>query len=63
MDKKTAAAYDDAAAQLQELHAAYAQANQQKAFRHKLTAFRERYRRRSAMMRRIKGVVERHAFK
>ncbi len=56
MDKKIAAAYDDAAAQLQELHAAYEQARQEKEFRHRLAAFRERYRRRSAMMRRIEGL-------
>lgn len=54
MDLKIASAYDNVAAQLKELHAAYKQAGQSVDFQRKLTAFSECYARRPAMMRRIK---------
>ncbi|HRZ34882.1 MAG TPA: hypothetical protein P5534_00790 [Candidatus Paceibacterota bacterium] len=53
MDQKIASAYNQAAAQLQELRDAHAQAGKDAKFREKLAAFRARYARRSAMMRRI----------
>jgi uncharacterized Zn finger protein len=53
MDQKASAAYDQAAAQLKELRDAHEQAGQSERFQKNLTAFRERYARRSAMMRRI----------
>jgi hypothetical protein len=53
MDQKVAAAYDQVAAHLQELRDAHEQAGQSNRFRQKLTAFRERYARRTAMLRRI----------
>jgi hypothetical protein len=53
MDQKIAAAYDQVAAQLQELHDAHEQAGEEASFRQKLAAFRERYARRSGMLRRI----------
>ena len=53
MDQKVASAYEQAAAQLQELRDAYEQAGQHSSFQQKLTAFRERYARRPAMLRRI----------
>lgn len=54
MDQKSALAYDDAAEQLKELHDAYKQADKDAEFQDRLAAFRERYTRRPAMMRRIK---------
>lgn len=56
MDQKIASAYDQAAAQLQELRDAHAQAGGDARFHAKLAAFRERYARRSAMMRRIESL-------
>jgi hypothetical protein len=53
MDQKVTAAYDQVAAQLKELRDAHDQAGESETFRQKLTAFRERYARRPAMMRRI----------
>ena len=53
MDQKIASAYDQAAAQLQELRDAYGQAQETALFQKKLEAFRERYARRPAMLRRI----------
>ena len=53
MDQKIASAYDQAAAQLQELRDAYAQAGDIGGFQQKLTGFRLRYSNRPAMMRRI----------
>jgi hypothetical protein len=53
MDQKVASAYDQAAAQLQELRDAHQQAGENARFQQKLTAFRERYARRPAMLRRI----------
>jgi len=53
MDQKIASAYDHAAAQLQELRDAYAQAGDMDGFQQKLTGFRLRYSNRPAMMRRI----------
>jgi hypothetical protein len=53
MDQKIASAYDQAAAQLQELRQAYAQAGDIAAFQQKLTGFRLRYSNRPAMLRRI----------
>jgi len=53
MDQKIASAYDQAAAQLQELRDAYTQAGDSGAFQQKLTAFRLRYSNRPAMLRRI----------
>jgi hypothetical protein len=53
MDQKIASAYDQAAAQLQELRDAYAQAGDSGAFRQKLAGFRLRYSNRPAMLRRI----------
>ncbi len=53
MDQKVTAAYDQVAAQLQELRDAHEQAGEGMRFRQKLTVFRERYARRPAMMRRI----------
>ena len=53
MDQKIASAYDQAAAQLQELRDAYAQAGDIGGFQQKLTGFRLRYSNRPAMLRRI----------
>ena len=53
MDQKIASAYDQVAAQLQELRDAHEQTGESARFRQKLTAFRERYARRPAMVRRI----------
>ena len=53
MDQKIASAYDKAAAQLQELRDAYAQAGDVGGFQQKLTGFRLRYSNRPAMLRRI----------
>ena len=53
MDQKIASAYDQAAAQLQEMRDAYAQAGDIRAFEQKLTGFRHRYSNRPAMLRRI----------
>jgi hypothetical protein len=53
MDQKVAAAYDQVASQLQELRDAHEQAGQSERFRRKLAAFRERYARRTGMLRRI----------
>jgi hypothetical protein len=51
MDQKIASAYDQAAAQLQELRDAYAQAGDIGGFQMKLRAFRVRYSNRPAMLR------------
>jgi len=53
MDQKIASAYDQAAAQLQELRDAYAQAGDTGGFQQKLNGFRRRYSNRPAMLRRI----------
>jgi hypothetical protein len=53
MDQKIASAYDQAAAQLQELRDAYAQAGDIGSFQQKLRGFRVRYSNRPAMLRRI----------
>jgi hypothetical protein len=53
MDEKIASAYDQAAAQLQELRDAYAQAGDIGSFEQKLGGFRLRYSNRPAMLRRI----------
>ena len=53
MDQKIASAYDQAAAQLQELRDAYAQAGDVGGFQQKLREFRVRYSNRPAMLRRI----------
>jgi hypothetical protein len=53
MDQKIASAYDQAAAQLQELRDAYAQAGDLGGFQQKLAGFRRRYSNRPAMLRRI----------
>ena len=53
MDQKIASAYDQVAAQLQELSDAYAQAGDLDAFHQKLSEFRRRYSNRPAMLRRI----------
>jgi hypothetical protein len=53
MDQKIASAYDQVAAQLQELRDAYAQTGGIGAFQQKLTGFRRRYSNRPAMLRRI----------
>ena len=53
MDQQVASAYEQAAAQLQELCDAYEQAGEHASFQQRLTAFRERYKRRPAMLRRI----------
>jgi hypothetical protein len=53
MDQKIASAYDEAAAQLQELRDAYAQAGDTGGFQQKLAGFRLRYLNRPAMLRRI----------
>ncbi len=53
MDQKIASAYDQAAAQLQELRDAYAHAGDIGGFQQKLTGFRLRYSNRPAMLRRI----------
>jgi hypothetical protein len=56
MDQKIASAYNQAAAQLQELRDAHAQAGDDQRFHAKLAAFRERYARRPAMMRRLQDL-------
>ena len=53
MDQKIASAYDQTAAQLQELRDAYAQAGDTGGFQQKLNGFRRRYSNRPAMLRRI----------
>jgi hypothetical protein len=53
MDQKIASAYDQAAAQLQELLDAHAQAGDIGGFQQKLTGFRLRYSNRPTMLRRI----------
>jgi leucyl aminopeptidase (aminopeptidase T) len=53
MDQKVTAAYDQVAAQLKELRDAHEQAGESARFQQKLTAFRDRYARRPAMMCRI----------
>ena len=53
MEQKVTSAYDQAAAQLQELRDAHEQAREHARFQQRLTAFRERYARRPAMLRRI----------
>src|SRR5262249_19701309 len=53
MDQKIASAYDQVAAQLQELHEAYAQAGESGSFQRKLGEFRVQYSNRPAMLRRI----------
>jgi flavin-dependent dehydrogenase len=53
MDQKIASAYDQAAAQLQELRDAYAEAGDSDGFQQKLNGFRLRYSNRPAMLRRI----------
>jgi hypothetical protein len=53
MDQKIASAYEQAAAQLQELRDAYAQAGDIAGFQQKLAVFRLRYSNRPAMLRRI----------
>ena len=47
---------DEAATQLQELRDAHEQAGEDAKFQEKLAAFRERYTRRPAMMRRIENL-------
>jgi hypothetical protein len=56
MEQKKASAYDEAAVQLQELRDAHQQAGEEARFQEKLAAFRERYARRSAMIRRIENL-------
>ena len=53
MDQKIASAYDEAAAQLEELRDAYAQADDVVGFQQKVNGFRRRYSNRPAMLRRI----------
>src|SRR5436190_4896349 len=53
IDQRIASAYDQAAAQLQELRDAFAQAGDTGGFQQKLTGFRRRYSNRPAMLRRI----------
>ena len=53
MDQKVASAYEQGAAQLQELRDAYTQASDGAAFNQKLSEFRRRYSNRPAMLRRI----------
>lgn len=53
MDQRIASAYDQAAAQLQELRDAYAQAGDISSFHQKVREFRVRYSNRPAMLRRI----------
>ncbi len=53
MDQRIASAYDQAAAQLQELRDAYAQAGDSAGFQKRLREFRLRYPNRPAMLRRI----------
>jgi len=53
MDQKITSAYDQAAAQLQELRDAYAQAGNIGGFQQKLNGFRLRYSNRPAMLRRM----------
>jgi hypothetical protein len=53
MDQKVAGAYDQVATQLKELRDAHEQAGEGARFRQKLTAFRERYARRTAILRRL----------
>jgi len=54
MEEKIASVYNNVASQLKELREAYEQAGRNIDFQAKLAAFRERYSRRPAMMRRIK---------
>ncbi len=54
MEEKKASSYDRVAAQLEELRDAYEQAGRSADFKAQLTAFRDAYSRRPAMMRRIR---------
>ena len=56
MDQKIASAYEQVASQLQELRDAHAQTAADAKFQVKLAAFRERYARRPAMMRRVENL-------
>ena len=56
MDQKIASTYDDIAAQLKEMRNAYKQADKGSEFEDRLVAFRGRFSRRPAMMRRIKDL-------
>ncbi|NLH74818.1 MAG: hypothetical protein GX456_17350 [Verrucomicrobia bacterium] len=56
MDQKSASAYEEVAVQLQDLRDAYLQAGNHASFRAKLSAFRQKYSHRPAMMRRIEGL-------
>lgn len=56
MDQKVASAYEQATAQMRELRDAHEQAGEHANFQKRLTAFRERYARRPAMLRRIEGL-------
>ncbi len=58
MEQKIGSAYDQAAAQLQELRDAYAQAGSVGAFQQRLAAFRGRYSNRPAMLRRIEKLSQ-----
>jgi hypothetical protein len=53
MDQEVASAYDQVAAELQELSDAYVQAGNIRGFQQKLTAFRKRSSNRPAMLRRV----------
>lgn len=53
LDRKTTAAYDEAAHHLQDLNAAHAQAGESARFQARLAAFRQRAARRPALLRRI----------
>jgi hypothetical protein len=53
MEQKVASAYEQVAAQLKELYDAHEQASETARFQSKLAAFRDRYARRPAMLRRI----------
>jgi hypothetical protein len=53
MEQKASAAYDQVSAQLLELRDAHEQASESPRFRQKLAAFRERYARRTGILRRI----------
>jgi hypothetical protein len=56
MGQKVAAAYDEVASQLQELLDAHEQAGESTRFQRTLAAFRERYARRSGILRRIENL-------
>jgi hypothetical protein len=59
MEQKIGPAYDQAAAQLQELLDAYAQAGSIGDFQQRLAGFRRRYSNRPAMLRRIEKLCDR----